>query len=277
MSKKYPIYVEDQGLEHYVSLWENSGRPYYIALANAIDIASQKEIILCNHSYGAPSVSGGEEGIRPFFSMLFMDKDNLIAPDNVAVILPGDEQNCYVWNEKNQNFEVISQTTAQENGWKLFKADKGISLNLDRTGFLFREPGSPSSEEIEILISPIIEFLKIGQFPFMPDNANFHEENLYGALARNSEGQELIREAFKGNSEGSYDGRIALLVGLLRSPLEEKKIVFREVNRAIFLPIHGVTSSEKMNMGWQERRHIFESNIQDWVNAEGKGQENLLM
>ena len=277
LDKTYPIYAEDPGLEHYVYLWENSGKPYYRALANAIDAASPTDIILCNHSYGAPSTSGGREGIRPLFSMLFMDKDNLTAPTNVAVVLPGDEQNCYVWSQENQNFQTITQIAAQENGLCLFKADKGTSLNSDHTGFFFRELGSPSSSEIEILIRPIVEFLEAGNFPLAPDQAKPHEENLYGALAKNSDGQELIREAFLGNAEGSYDGRIAHLVALLTTSLEDKTIVFREVNRAVFLPTQGITSDEMMSRGWQERRMIFDSNIQNWVKAELLGQENLLL
>ncbi|MEM9272106.1 MAG: hypothetical protein AAGA80_03945 [Cyanobacteria bacterium P01_F01_bin.143] len=277
LNKTYPIYAEDPGLEHYVSLWKNSGRPYYQALANAIDAASPNDIILCNHSYGAPSTSGGKEGIRPLFSMLFMDKDNLAAPTNVAVTLPGEEQNCYVWSQDGQNFQVIIQIAAQKNGLRLFKADNGTSLNADQTGFLFREPGSPSNSEIEILIRPIVEFLKAVNFPFAPDQARPHEENLYGALDQNSDGQELIRAAFDGNPEGSYDGRIAHLVALLTTSLEEKKIVFREVNRTVFFPTHGITSRKMMNLTWQERRIIFDANIKHWVKAERMGQKNLLL
>jgi|GEM_PF-6938343 len=276
LNKTYPIYAEDPGLEHYVSLWKNSGRPYYRALANAIATASQTDIILCNHSYGAPSASGGGEGIRPLFSMLFMDKTHLTAPVDVAVVLPGDKQNCYVWSQEDQHFKVMSQKAAQDNGLGLFKAADGVSLNSDRTSFFFREPGSPANSEIEILISPIVKFLEAGNFSFVPDQAKPHEENLYGALAKNSDGQELIREAFDGNSEGSYDGRLTLLVALLKSSLTDKKIVFREVNRAVFFPTQGITSGEMMSMGWQERRAIFDANIQNWAIAERKGQENLL-
>ncbi|MBW4590150.1 hypothetical protein G7B40_039715 [Aetokthonos hydrillicola Thurmond2011] len=99
----------DRLKEHLVHLWQDVCLPYLTGLAHAMATTAaplpngEKTIIHCNHTYQRKTRSGGSDGLRPAFSLLYMDKTGLAGPDGQAVVLPGDTRYCCIKNSKNQS------------------------------------------------------------------------------------------------------------------------------------------------------------------------------